>query len=93
MNLKFIDPTIYNINPRTKLAKVKDSIAIVIDRKSRVIMKDGERLLKQAQQIKELEPTSKIKIATSAPICSKTKAYLGNQKIPFMSMSVLEFPS
>jgi len=56
-------------------------------------MKDGERLLKQAQQIKELEPTSKIKIATSAPICSKTKAYLGNQKIPFMSMSVLEFPS
>ena len=56
-------------------------------------MKDGERLIKQAQQIKELEPGSKIKIATSAPICSKTKAYLDNQKIPFMSMSVLELPS
>ena len=53
MNLKFIDPTIYNINPRTKLAKVKDSIAIVIDRKSRVIMKDGEKILGMAKIIRK----------------------------------------
>ena len=91
--MKKINPKKYNLSPRTILFKKKDSFIIIIDRKSRIIMKDGERLLKQAQQIKELEPTSKIKIATSAPICSKTKAYLGNQKIPFMSMSVLEFPS
>ena len=91
--MKKIDPKLYDLHSRITLRKNKKDIYIVIDRKSRIIMKDGERLLKQAQQIKELEPTSKIKIATSAPICSKTKAYLGNQKIPFMSMSVLEFPS
>ena len=91
--MKKINPKKYNLSPRTILFKKKDSIIIIIDRKSRIIMKDGERLIKQAQQIKELEPGSKIKIATSAPICSKTKAYLDNQKIPFMSMSVLELPS
>ena len=85
MNLKFIDPTIYNINPRTKLAKVNDSIAIVIDRKSRVIMKDGEKILDIARIIRK-KTKSQIMLLTSAPVCSKTKIYLSNNNVLISSL-------
>jgi len=51
-------------------------IRIVKRRKSRIIMKDGKQLLQQAQQIKKQFPDVTVEVATTAPVCSKTRAFL-----------------
>jgi len=80
MSLDYLDPTLYNLTSRTKLTKLPDSIAIVLDRKSRVIMKDGERILNQANKIKN-KTGGKVTLLTSAPVCSKTRTYLSDNHI------------
>ena len=70
-----LEPQSYGLSNRTNLVRIDNSIGIVIDRKSRIIMKDGDRIVKQAQaiQVKENKP---VVLITSAPVCSKTKQYL-----------------
>ena len=53
-----LEPHLYGLSARTNLVQIDNSIGIVIDRKSRIIMKDGDRIVKQAQaiQIKENKP-------------------------------------
>ena len=46
-----IDPKLYDLHPRIILRKNQKNIYIVIDRKSRVIMKDGYRILEIAKKI------------------------------------------
>ena len=53
-----------------------DDIFIIIDRKSRIIMKDGYRISEQAKSILSMDPDVRIRVATSAPVCSKTKEFL-----------------
>ena len=43
--MKKIDPKLYNLHSRIILRKIKNDIFIVMDRKSRIIMKDGVRIL------------------------------------------------
>ena len=80
-----LEPQPYGLTARTNLVRINNSIGIVIDRKSRIIMKDGDRIIKQAQaiQIKENKP---IILITSAPICSKTKKYLSANNISINSL-------
>ena len=80
-----LEPQSYGLTARTNLVRINNSIGIVIDRKSRIIMKDGDRIIKQAQaiQIKENKP---IILITSAPICSKTKKYLSANNISIDSL-------
>lgn len=74
---KFIDPKLYGLPPSTKLIQAgTNQYDIVIQRKSRIIMKDGEGILAKANKIKSHVPNAKIKLKTSAPVCSKTKAFL-----------------
>ena len=54
--MKRIDPKKYNLMSRTTLYEKTDHIFIIIDRKSRVIMKDGYRISEQAKSIWSLEP-------------------------------------
>ena len=70
-----LEPQPYGLSNKTNLVRIDNSIGIVIDRKSRIIMKDGDRIVKQAQviQVKENKP---VILITSAPVCSKTKQYL-----------------
>jgi len=56
-------------------------ISIIIDRKSRLVMKDGRRLLEQAEKIGQMEKGTRITIKTSAPVCSKTRAFLKQRDI------------
>ena len=76
MTLKFIDPQKYGLAKRVKLCNAgKEGVDIIIERKSRLIMKDGIKIIATANQIKD----QKIKTAslkTSAPVCSKTKSLL-----------------
>ena len=74
--MKRIDPKKYNLNSRTTLYKKMDDIFIIIDRKSRIIMKDGYRISEQAKSILSMDPDVRIRVATSAPVCSKTKEFL-----------------
>ena len=49
-----IDPKLYGLPPRTVLMKRgPDEFILVINRKSRIIMKDALTILKRAEKIKE----------------------------------------
>ena len=80
-----LEPQSYGLSNRTNLVRIDNSIGIVIDRKSRIIMKDGHRILKQAHaiQVKENKP---VVLITSAPVCSKTKQYLSANNILINSL-------
>ena len=75
--MKNIDPKRYNLSSRTILRQIgKNNISIIVDRKSRIIMKDGQRIMKQAQAIHQINSNMKITVLSSAPVCSKTRAFL-----------------
>ena len=80
--MKNINPKRYNLSSRTILRQIgNNNISIIIDRKSRIIMKDGKRILKQAQAIHQINPNMIITVLTSAPVCSKTRAFLLEKNI------------
>ena len=80
--MKNIDPKRYNLSSRTILRQIrKNNISIIIDRKSRIIMKDGQRIMKQAQAIHQMISNMSITVLTSAPVCSKTRALLLEKNI------------
>ena len=75
--MKKIDPTQYNLSSRVDLRQDRSGdLLIVIDRKSRIIMKDGIRVLEMVKKINKIDPKKNISVRTSAPICSKTKKLL-----------------
>ena len=77
-----IDPKKFNLSPRVIIEKIKDNhYAIVKDRKSRIIMKDGIQLKSIAETIWKVCPGAKIYLKTNAPVCSKTIAFLKNLSI------------
>ena len=80
--MKNIDPKRYNLSSRTILRQIgKNNISIIVDRKSRIIMKDGKRILKQAQAIHQINSNMIITVLTSAPVCSKTQVLLLEKNI------------
>ena len=71
-----LDPKKYGLNARTVLIENEQKeIIIVINRKSRIIMKDGRKILEKARKIQQQENKT-ISVSTEAPVCSKTKQYL-----------------
>ena len=82
-----VNPKTYNLSSRIKLLQDNaGSLFIVIDRKSRIIMKDGIRVVKIAEHIKEVNQNKKISLLTSAPVCSKTKVLLLKNNILVLSL-------
>ena len=79
---ELIDSTQYGLPKSTRIEKIgKDHFAILIFRKSRIIMKDGVTLLTKAEQIKMREPNATISLKTSTPLCSKTRKFLEEHDI------------
>tara|TARA_B100000579_G_scaffold144380_1_gene117177 strand:+ start:587 stop:841 length:255 start_codon:yes stop_codon:yes gene_type:complete len=76
-----IDPQKYNLSNRIKLQEGPEGIFIIINRKSRVVMKDAERILEIVKKIKNVDSKKNVGILSLAPICSKTKIFLLNKKI------------
>jgi hypothetical protein len=75
-------PKEFGLPPRTILEQIDDdTIAIVIDRKSRIVMADGKKILEKTQRIKEMQPSTTIVLKTTAPVCSKTIKFLEAEKI------------
>ena len=87
--MKRIDPKKYNLTSRPTLYKKMDDIFIIIDRKSRIIMKDVYRISEQAKSIWSVDPGIRVRVATSAPICTKTKEYLRQVNIEVLELNAL----
>lgn len=67
----------YGLPARTKLVSLKDgTIALVIDRKSRIIMADAKKISEKIEKIHQQEPSVQVSLLISAPICSKSKLFL-----------------
>tara|TARA_B100000886_G_scaffold50013_1_gene30819 strand:+ start:752 stop:1009 length:258 start_codon:yes stop_codon:yes gene_type:complete len=85
--MKPVDPKTYNLSPRTKLLENnKGSLFVIIDRKSRVVMKDGNKIVKIVEDIRKVNQNKKISLLTSAPVCSKTKKHLSKYSIPVLAL-------
>jgi hypothetical protein len=77
-----IDPKFYGLPARTVLMR-RDSkeFIIVINRKSRIIMKDALLILKKVEQINEKVPNASVVLETSAPVCSKSIKFLNENGV------------
>ena len=53
---------------------------IIKNIKSRIIMKDGYKIVKTVKQIKD-KTNSSVSLATTAPVCSKTTRFLNENDI------------
>lgn len=78
--MKRLNPKNFNIKSNIYIEDRGDNVCIIINRKSRIIMKDGERILGYVKAIQGAL-RKPISIETSAPVCSKTKAYLQTQSV------------
>jgi len=86
MSEKKIDPREFGLPARTVIEEFgKDHLALVIDRKSRLIMADGRKILAKAARIREGRPGCRLTLRTTAPVCSKTVRFLAEQGIEIIS--------
>jgi CRISPR/Cas system-associated endonuclease Cas1 len=82
-----VDPKLYGLPPRTVLMKKSsDEFVLVIDRKSRIILKDALLILKKVEQIKEKVQNASVVLETSAPVCSKSINFLNDKGIDVVSI-------
>ncbi len=72
-----VDPEEFGLHARTVLERVDDrTLALVMERTSRIIMADGRKILDKAARIRRQQPDTRVLLKTSAPLCSKTLAVL-----------------
>ena len=83
--LKAVSPNELGLSSRIKIAidNYENHYIVKIVR-SRIIMKTGEKIYEIANQIKSNTKGS-VFLATTPPICSKTKKYLEEKKINIIS--------
>lgn len=84
---QLLSPKKYGLSARTIIAQLDTTtIAIVINRKSRIIMADGKKILEKVKILREFHPDTTITLKTHAPICSKTRDYLEGEGIPVIAL-------
>ena len=77
-----VDPRISGLPPRTSIEQIdSNTLAIVINRKSRIIMADGRKILAKAAKIRAATPGCSVVLKTTAPVCSKTLQFLEEQEV------------
>ena len=59
---------------------INKHLYIIKNIKSRIIMKDGHKILETVKQIKN-KTSSSVSLATTAPVCSKTTRFLNENDI------------
>ena len=80
-----VDPKLYGLPPRTVLMKQdSDEFVLVINRKSRIIMKDALPIVKKVEKIKEKVQGASVVLETSAPVCSKSIKFLKENGVDFL---------
>jgi len=77
-----LNPKDYGLPARTLIEKIdENTIALIVERKSRIIMTDGKKLLEKINLIKNIQPTLRVELTTTAPVCSKTKTFLESEGV------------
>ena len=83
--LKQIDSSTLGISKRTQVAVGKDcNYYIIKNIKSRIIMKDGKKIKETANTIMS-QTKKRVFLATTAPVCGKTKTYLESKNIQIVT--------
>ncbi len=84
-----IDPKSYGLPPRTILMKDEsEEFVLVIDRKSRIIMKDAQMILRKSEMIKEKIPNAIVSLETTAPVCSKSIKFLEENSVEIIKSAI-----
>ena len=87
--LKMVSANELSLSSRIKIAiDNKDNHYIIKNVRSRIIMKTGEKIYEIANQIKS-NTNGSVFLATTAPICSKTKKFLEEKKIYIVSNYII----
>ena len=82
-----IDPREFGLSIRAMIGKYYDNYLVLIkDRKSRIIMKDGNQILDQINLIQNNKPNIKISLATNAPVCRKTATFFMEKGIEILTL-------
>ena len=83
--LKQIDSSIFGISKRIQVAVGRDrNYYIIKNIKSRIIMKDGKKI-KETANIIMSHTKKRVFLATTAPVCGKTKTYLESKNIQIVT--------
>lgn len=78
----YIDPKSLGLKPHLVVEEIDgNTLAIVVNRKSRIIMADGRKIFANVEIIKKAKPGCKVMLKTVAPLCSKTLHYLAKHGI------------
>ncbi|MDF1593663.1 MAG: hypothetical protein P1P89_19315 [Desulfobacterales bacterium] len=84
---KSVDPATFGLHSGTRIEKTgKETYVLIIQRKSRIIMKDGRNILAKAAIIQSAVPEARVDVHTSAPVCSKTRQFLQAHGITIEAM-------
>lgn len=81
--MKQLDAKQLGVSPKTKIIDHGAFIAIVVERKSRLIMKDGEKIIEKAKAIQKVK-NRPVYLQTAAPVCRKTKTHLEKHDVLIM---------
>ena len=77
-----VDPKLYGLPPRTVLMKWdSEKFILVINRKSRIVIKDALTILKKIKKIKEKVPNASVALETNAPVYSKSIKFLNEKDV------------
>ncbi len=80
-----LSPKTYGLNARVQLHEISDDhIGIVKKVKSRIIQKDGLKIIDMYSSIKKNNPNLKVSLMCHDNICSKTRALLNDQDIDIL---------
>ena len=83
--LKDIDSSTVGLSNRTRVAVDEDhNYYIIKNIKSRIIMKDGKKIVETASIIRNYT-NKQVFLATIAPVCSKTKNHLIRKNIQIVT--------
>ena len=82
-----VDSKTHVIPSNIKTGHLPDGQWVIIkDRKSRIIMKDGEIIREQAKIVLDAIGAEGVNLVTNAPVCSKTKVLLEELNIIVFAM-------
>lgn len=82
------DPKEMGLSARDRVEKMTDAHwALVVDRRSRIVMADGRRILEKAEKIRRTIPGVKVSLKTNAPVCSKTRVFLAEHGVDVIALT------
>ena len=80
--MSLVDSKKYGLSSRVKLEYAGENhLKILLHRKSRIIMKDGQRVLDMVSKIKTYDSAIEVGLSITGPICSKTIQFLNDNEI------------